>query len=131
MTFVPSLRRSGTRVIVPAACDVEQRRRPSQVGVGDEDVFEARSGDGRDTVVDGTIQAEPGTPDDLRALRSRPLGDRVVVAGNVRGDLGHHLEHPRRHPLGEPRPIAVDEHAGQAALRRRESLDRDQHGETH
>ena len=111
--------------------DVEQRGGKGEVGVGDENVVVALRDDVADAVVDGTVETQSGAPDHLGTHPLRPLGDRVVVASDERGDLGDDVEHTARHPLGEAGPVAVAEHAGQAALGRRESLDRDQDGETH
>ena len=99
--------------------------------MGHEDVVEPLGHDVMDAVVHGAVQAEVGTPDHLGAHPGGPRGDLSVVTGHEGRDLGDHLQYAARHPLGEPGPVAVGEHAGEATLGRRESLDRDQDGETH
>ena len=99
--------------------------------MGDEDVIESCGGNAFDAVVDSAVEAEAGSPDDLRPALTGPRRDSVVVARDVGGNLGHDIDDPRRHPARQGGAIGIGEHAREAAFRRRESFDRNQHGETH
>ena len=130
ITLVPSWRRSGTSVMRRRG----RRRaapRARQVGVGDEHVVEAARLICSTPSSTAPLSPSPAPQITSAPVRRRPGGDVVVVARHERRDLGDDVEHAARHPLGQAGAVGVAEHAGQAALGRRESFDRDQHGETH
>ena len=79
ITFVPSRRRSGTRVMVCSDGQGGEVVGQRQVAVGDDEVVEALAGDRRPAGVDRTVEAEPGAPQHLGAGRRRPTPATVVV----------------------------------------------------
>ena len=111
--------------------DVEESSGAGEVGVGDHHLVEAERGDPLHAVVDGAVQPQPGPPDHLGAAPGRPGRDAVVVARDEGRHLGDDVDDPGRHPPREFGTVVVRQHSSEAALRRAESLDRDQHGETH
>jgi hypothetical protein len=99
--------------------------------VGHDDVVDVVFDDLFDAVVDGAVQAEALTPDDLGSQMLCPLRHLVVVTGHEGRELASGPDHPGGHPAGEALAIFVVEGAHETALGGTEPLHRDENGHLH
>ena len=99
--------------------------------MGDDHVVDVVLGDLFDAIVDGAVQSEAFTPDDLGTMVLGPLGDLVVVAGDERREFADGAEHAGRHPARETGPVIVTQRADQPSLGGPEPLHRDEYGDVH
>ena len=128
---MPSPWRSGTSVTTPGRTSPAIPVGAGQVAVGHDDMADAAVAQRLDAGVDRAVEPLARMPQHRRAVCGGPLGDLVVVAGDVHRQLTGRGDHPFGRPARQARPLLAVEHSGEAALRLAERLDGHEHDRVH